>query len=110
MKMARRKRLKESGWKVGAAGEFLGLSSEEAAVVEMKLALSDRLRVHRVRKGLTQGALARKIGSSQSRIAKLEAGAVGVSLDLLFRALFAAGVTPRDIARHLVRGKPPAAA
>src|SRR5438552_10197685 len=101
MKAARKKRLESAGWRVGTAGEFLGLSAEESQLVEMKLALGESLRRHRMKKRLTQQALARRIRSSQSRIAKLESGAAGVSLDLLFRALFATGVTPAEIAREM---------
>jgi predicted XRE-type DNA-binding protein len=98
---AKRKRLESAGWSVGTAGEFLGLSREEEEIVEMKLALSESLKLHRQRRRLTQIELARMLGSSQSRVAKLEAGAPGVSLDLLFRALFAAGVSREEIARKI---------
>ena len=101
MKVSRRKRLEAAGWTVGTADEFLGLTPEEAKIVEMKLALANSLRRHRLRRGWTQLDLARKLGSSQSRVAKLETGALGVSLDLLFRALFAAGVSTGQIAREL---------
>lgn len=101
MNTARANRLRRAGWRVGDAGEFLGLSPEEAALVEMKIALGESLRRHRLRSKLTQDALARRLGSSQSRVAKLEAGARGVTLDLLFRALFATGVTTADIAREI---------
>lgn len=37
MKAAKRKKLEAAGWKVGCAREFLGLSDEEAAFVELKL-------------------------------------------------------------------------
>lgn len=101
MNPAKRKRLESRGWKVGTADEFLGLSAEEAQIVEMKLALGDSLKRYRQKRQLTQLALAKRLGSSQSRVAKLEAGAPGISLDLLFRALFAAGVTTADIAREI---------
>ena len=101
MKAARRKRLEAAGWKVGTAEEFLDLSPEEAKIVEMKLALGDSLRRRRIQRGWTQQDLAKKLGSSQSRVAKLETGAVGVTLDLLFRALFVAGASTEDIAREL---------
>lgn len=101
MNSTRRKRLAAAGWKIGSAGDFLGLSREEVQIVELKLALSDSLRRRRQKEHLTQQALAKMLKSSQSRIAKLEAGAPGISLDLLFRALFAAGATPADIAREL---------
>ena len=101
MKVAKRKRLESAGWAVGTSDEFLGLSPEEAKIVEMKLALSDSLKRHRIRSRLTQLELAKKLGSSQSRVAKLEAGATGVTLDLLFRALFATGVSTEEIAREM---------
>jgi DNA-binding XRE family transcriptional regulator len=97
----KKKRLVAAGWKIGSAGDFLGLSSEEVMIVELKLALSDSLRRLRQKEHLTQQQLAKLLGSSQSRVAKLESGAPGISLDLLFRALFAAGATPADIAREL---------
>ncbi|MGH3054305.1 MAG: helix-turn-helix transcriptional regulator, partial [Gaiellaceae bacterium] len=84
MNAAKRKKLESAGWRVGSAGDFLGLSAEEALLVELKLALSDSLRRRRQKRHLTQLSLARKLGSSQSRVAKLESGGPGVSLDLLF--------------------------
>lgn len=109
MNSAMKKKLESAGWRIGSAGDFLGLSLEEIQIVEMKLALSESLRRRRRRKRLTQSQLAGLLKSSQSRIAKLEAGAPGVSLDLLFRALFATGATAADIARELRRRKRPAA-
>jgi DNA-binding XRE family transcriptional regulator len=101
MDAAKRKRLESAGWKVGSAGEFLGLTREESELVEMKLALGQVLKRYRERRRLTQEALAAKLGSSQSRVAKLESGFRGTTLDLLFRALFAAGATTDDIAREI---------
>ena len=105
MNAAHKKRLEQAGWKVGTAGEFLGLSREEAELVELKIALSEVLKRHRQKRRLTQEALATKLGSSQSRIAKLEAGVRGVTLDLLFRALFATGVTTEAIVREMSHRK-----
>ena len=101
MNTARKKRLEAAGWRVGTAGEFLGLSREQAELVEMKLALGEFLRRRRMKRRLTQQALAQKLGSSQSRIAKLESAVRGVTLDLLFRALFATGATTDEIAREI---------
>jgi|SRR5215208_2341622 len=103
MTAAKRKRLQAAGWEVGSARDFLGLSDEEAALVEMRLALSASLRERRARAGLTQAALARRLGSSQSRVAKMEAGDPSVSLELLIRALLAAGATKRDVAQALTK-------
>jgi DNA-binding XRE family transcriptional regulator len=109
MNNAQKARLKRAGWRVGTAEEFLGLSREQAQLVEMKLALGEFLRRHRARRHLTQAALAERVGSSQSRIAKLEAGVRGVTLDLLFRALFATGVRTDEIAREILHIKRSAA-
>src|SRR5215216_759988 len=99
MSAAKRKRLRAAGWAVGSAQEFLGMSEAEAALVEIRLALSASLRERRVRAGLTQAALAKRLGSSQSRVAKMEAADPSVSLELLIRALLAAGATKRDVAQ-----------
>lgn len=97
MDAKQRKRLEAAGFAVGSAAEFLELAPEEAALVEMRIALSHALRERRRESGMTQAALARRIGSSQSRVAKMEAGHPSVSLDLLIRALLAAGASRRQV-------------
>jgi predicted XRE-type DNA-binding protein len=92
-------RLGEKGWKVGSVEEFLGLTPEETAYVELRLKLSDAVRELRRRKRLTQVQLAGLLHSSQSRVAKVEAGEESVSLDLLIRSLLALGATNQDLAR-----------
>jgi ribosome-binding protein aMBF1 (putative translation factor) len=101
MKKAKRQRLERAGWKFGSAQDFLQLSDEEANLVELKLSLSDGLRRKRELLGLTQTQLAKKLSSSQSRVAKMEAGDRSVSLDLLVRSLFALGVSRRELA-HMI--------
>jgi DNA-binding transcriptional regulator YiaG len=101
MKTRKRAKLEAHGWHVGSAAEFLALSPEEAALVDTKVALSRSLRARRTKQGMSQTALARYLKSSQSRVAKLEAADPSVSVDLLLRALFALGATPRDIAKAL---------
>lgn len=103
MKAEKRARLKEAGWAVGDAGDFLGLSQEERAFVETKLALSAGVRERRRRQRLTQAQLARRLGSSQSRVAKLEAADPSVSLDLMVKGLLRLGATRADIARLIGR-------
>ena len=103
MRGTKKKRLERAGWTVGSAAAFLELSDEEAALVEMRLALSESLRERRQRAHLTQTALAKRLGSSQSRVAKMEAGDPTVSLDLLVRALLALGASQRDVAKALSR-------
>lgn len=101
MKTAKQKQLEAAGWKVGSAQEFLGLSDQEAAFVELKLALGSYVRRYRTKRRWTQTALAVRLGSSQSRVAKVEAGDATVSLDLQVRALLALGGGPRDVAKAL---------
>lgn len=96
-------RLRALGWRSGTAAEFLGLSPEEAAYVDVKIRLAEGLRRRRARRELTQTALAEAVGSSQSRVAKMERADATVSLDLLIRALLALGATRRDLARMLGR-------
>lgn len=103
------KRLKAAGWKVGTAKDFLGLSDQEAALVEVKLSLVDALKKSRQKRRLSQVDLAHRMGSSQSRIAKIEAGDSSVSLDLIVRALIAAGATQQDIRKAFTSRIPLAA-
>ena len=101
MRKAKRTRLEKKGWKVGTVRDFLGLSDEEAAYVELRFRLATTLRTQRQKKRLSQSELAKRIGSSQSRVAKMEAGDPSVSLDLLIRSLLALGATSRDLARAI---------
>lgn len=104
MKAPTRRRLTRAGWRVGTAKDFLALSEAEALLVEMRLALSRSLRERRVHQGVSQVALAARLGSSQSRVAKMEAADRTVSLDLLVRTLLELGARRKDIARA-IRGR-----
>jgi ribosome-binding protein aMBF1 (putative translation factor) len=101
MRNDKRKRLEAKGWKVGSAKEFLGLSSQEEAYIEIKLRLAESLREQRLRRRMTQSDLAKAIKSSQSRVAKMEAGEGSVSLDLLVRSLLALGASSKSLIRLL---------
>lgn len=103
MKKSKLDRLRAAGWKVGSAKDFLGLSKEEAALIDLKSSLADLLREERQELGLTQAAIAKRIGSSQSRVAKLEAGEASVSLDLMFRMAFSLGLSRTSIGRAVGR-------
>ncbi len=110
MKNTKRAKLRASGWSVGSAEEFLDLSAEEAALIELKISLSRSLKIWRTRRRLSQVELAKRLKSSQSRVAKMEAADPTVSVDLLVRSLFALGASPRDVARAIVQSKKAAAA
>jgi len=102
MKATRRQMLRSSGWKVGTARDFLGLSDDEARLLKMRLGLVGAVRQVRERSRLSQVDLAARMGSSQSRVAKIESGDPAVSIDLMLRALIAAGATGAEIAKALV--------
>ena len=109
MREQKRKRLEAKGWKVGTAGEFLGLATDEEAYVEMRLRLAEGLRQRRLRRNLSQTALARAVRSSQSRVAKMETGDPSVSLDLLIRSLLALGASRQELAKLIAGSRPLAA-
>jgi ribosome-binding protein aMBF1 (putative translation factor) len=99
MRKQKQKRLQAKGWKVGNVKELLGLSNEESAYIELKIKLAAGLKQRRQQKGLSQLDLAAKIQSSQSRVAKMEAGDPSVSVDLLIRSLITLGATERELSR-----------
>ena len=99
MDSRKKKKLEAKGWTVGGAKEFLQLSDEEARYIELKLALSESLKTERLKQRVTQVELARMLGSSQSRVAKMEAGDPSVTVDLLLKALLTLGVTKKQLAR-----------
>ena len=103
MDKTKKVRLTKKGWTFGSAETFLGLTPEESAYIKIKLSLARELKKARLKKGLSQTALASKLGSSQSRVAKMEAADAQVSLDLIVRSLLATGKRPREIARAVAR-------
>ena len=101
MKASKKRKLAARGWKVGDTQAFLGLSDDEAQYIELKINLGNKVRDQRARRNLTQTALAKLVNSSQSRVAKMEAGDPGVSLDLQIRTLMALGASKKDISRWI---------
>ena len=101
MKSQKKGRLEKAGWKVGSARDFLNLSDADSVFVEIRVVLACALRSRRIERHQSQSDLARALGSSQSRIAKMEAGDPSVSLDLLVRSLVASGSTSADIGRTI---------
>jgi hypothetical protein len=98
VRVAKRRQLLQRGWAVGDVDEFLGLTPEERALVDLRLRLANGLKLRRAQRRLTQGELARVVRSSQSRVAKMEAGDPSVSIDLLLRSLIALGASNSDLA------------
>ena len=103
MNKTKRTRLEAAGWRVGDTSDFLELTAEEAAFVELKLALADYLRDIRVQHGWTQTYVAHALGSSQSRVAKMEAADASVSVDLLVKSLLALGASRKQVGQVIAR-------
>jgi DNA-binding XRE family transcriptional regulator len=99
MKKTKQKKLKAKGWRIATASDFLKLSPEESVYIELKLSLSESLKTRRQSKKMSQVELAKLIQSSQSRIAKMEAGDPSVSMDLLIKSLLALGASKKDLAK-----------
>ena len=110
MDRQKKQRLERAGWKLGSPTEFLGLSNEEAALVEVRLALAAAVKKQRSSQHMTQAELARLLGSSQSRVAKIEAADASVSIDLLVRSLLRMGTTRKELAFSIASPRPRRAA
>ena len=109
MDTAKREALEAAGWKIGDVAEFLGLSEEEQQIIEFRLMVGRGVRRLREGHDLTQQQLAERIGSSQSRVAKIEAASSEVSLDLMLRGFFSAGGRLTDLIPPRAAPEPEAA-
>ena len=103
MRKSKRKKLESNGWKLGSAKELLGLSDQEEMYIELRIKLAEGLKARRRANGVTQIELAQTIRSSQSRVAKMEAGDPTVSLDLLVKSMLALGTSNRELAAIIAR-------
>jgi ribosome-binding protein aMBF1 (putative translation factor) len=98
MDTAKRKRLLAAGWVMGDAEDFLGMSKEEARLLEIKLNLARAIETQRKKKGLSQAALAEKVDMRQPNFARLEKNPSRVTVDLLLKILLSLGNSPKRIA------------
>jgi len=103
MKAPLRKKLEKAGWTIGDAKDFLDLSEEESAYVEIKIALTEAMIKARSQAGISQSELAKLMHSSQSRVAKMEAGDSSVSADLLIKALLYLGLGAQGVSKCMAR-------
>ena len=105
MRESKQRELAAKGWKVGDAKDFLELSDSDEAYIELRLKLADGLKSRRSSRGMTQTELASTLRSSQSRVAKMEAGDPTVRLDLLVRSLLALGTSNRELAAMIAHSR-----
>jgi ribosome-binding protein aMBF1 (putative translation factor) len=110
VRRAKKQRLEAKGWKFGSTRDFLKLTAAEAAYIEMKLRLGRSLRERRELRGLTQVDLAKRLKSSQSRVAKMEAGHPSVSLDLMVKAFLTLKTSLPELSRVIASRAPVSAA
>ncbi len=101
MDKAKRTKLEAAGWAVATPKEFLNLSDEDAAFIEVKVTLAAVLRAQRVELHMSQTEAAKRLCSSQSRVAKMEAADNSVSVDLLLRSFLKLGGTGEMVAAAL---------
>ena len=93
----KRQALEAAGFVFGDAEDFLELTEEERQLVELRVTVSRAIRAQRKRQGLTQKQVAKKLNTSQPRVARMEVGAADVSLDQMFRGLFSLGGSLEDL-------------
>ena len=80
----------------------MGLSEVEIAFVKEKIKLIEKLKVQRIKKKLSQSALAKKVGSKQPAIARMESGLVSqVSMGFLIKVAIVLNV-PYNMKSKLV--------
>jgi DNA-binding XRE family transcriptional regulator len=102
MREHKQRRLEAKGWKISDARDFLNLTAQEEVYIELRLTLAAGLKARRIEQHVTQIELATALGSSQSRVAKMEAGDPTVSIDLIVRALLQLGVSLRELAKIIL--------
>ena len=101
MKKERKAKLRRLGYRVVSTAKLLGLSQQETALIDLKIELIEKLKEIRRTNNVTQKHLAKLMKSSQSRVAMIEGRAEDVSLDLICKALFALGVTPKTLGKTI---------
>jgi ribosome-binding protein aMBF1 (putative translation factor) len=101
MRPDKRKKLEAAGFTPTTVEDFLGLTPEESDYIELKLALCRRFKEIRLKRRMSQATLAKMLKSSQSRVAKIEAGDASVSVDLVMKSLLVVGASRKDIAKAI---------
>ena len=92
-------RIRELGGRITTVEEWLDLSAEEVAFLDMKIRLAEALKVRRRERRLSQAEAAELLGTSQGRVSKLERGRA--SLDQLTWCWLALGGSREELARVL---------
>lgn len=98
MDAKKRKQIAAAGYQVTDSADWLGLTPQEQAIVNMRVNLA--LEIERVRKAshITQQALAEKIGTRQSGVARMLKNPTTATIDSLIKTLLLLGTSPKRIA------------
>jgi DNA-binding XRE family transcriptional regulator len=99
VKKSKKQKLERAGWVVSGTQEFLDLSDAAMALIDVRVSLAQALRQRRQKMKISQATFAKRVGSSQSRVAKMEAGDPSVSIDLLVRSLITSGSSAEEIGK-----------
>ena len=104
LEMTERKKkiLMANGYTITDSADWLGLSNEEAQIVNMRVALAQELERVRKSKGITQAELARRVGTKQSGVARMLNNPETSTMDNLIKALIALGEPIGKIAACLL--------
>lgn len=89
MTKTKKKILEANGYRVTDSADWLGLTKEEAQIVDMRVALAQELERVRKAKGITQAELARRVGTKQSGVARMLNNPDTSTMDNLIKALIA---------------------
>ena len=98
MDTKKRKQLEAAGYQITDSADWLGLTPQEQAIVNMRVNFA--LEIERVRKAsnITQRELADKIGTRQSGVARMLNNPTTATIDSLIKTLLALGASPKRIA------------
>lgn len=101
------KELESDGWRIGTVQEFLGLTDEETAYIEIHLELQMALQARRAELGLNLKRFARRmVASGFSAPRRRKRRSPGLCVDTLIRGLLATGAKPQDIAAIIACADP----
>lgn len=92
-------RIEAIGGRVTTVEEWLDLTSEEVAIIDMKIRLGEELKARRKKKRLSQERAAEILKTSQGRVSKLEKGQA--TLDQLARSVLALGGSTKEVGRAI---------
>ncbi len=90
-------RIEAMGGRVTTVEEWLDLTPEEVAIIDMKIGLGEELKAQRKAKRFSQEKAARLLKTSQGRVSKMEKGQA--SLEQLVESVLALGGSRRSLAR-----------